>query len=138
MVRVRRSTAIAAAVAVAVVAALVLRSSVAATEARSAAADRAYAEASVLSADVGDPTPTAALGRAMCAWMDQGLAAAEAVRYPAMLGQHQSFRMDEDARWRALALAAAVLCPAHAEAVRDAYMRRGRVTQSRTYSFHSL
>jgi hypothetical protein len=139
VLRIRRSTAVMAAAATAVVAVLALRSSVVATEARSAAADRAYAAASAVSADQGDPTPTAALGRAMCAWMDRGAGAAYAVRYPAMMGLHQSCRMGEEARWRALALAAALFCPAHAEAVRAAYVRRVRVAgQSRTYSFHSL
>lgn len=128
----------AAVAAVSVVAVLALRSSIAAIDERAAAADRAYAAAaSPVQGDVTGPAPTAQLGRAMCACMDRGAGAAYAVRYPAMMGLHPSPRMDEEARWRALALAAALFCPGHAAAVRDAYARRP-AGQSRTYSFHSL
>jgi hypothetical protein len=112
--------------ATAVVAVLGLRTSVATTEARAAAADRAYAAASPVDGDVTGPAPTAQLGREMCRQLDRGAGPAYAVRYPAMMGLHQSPRMGEEARWRALALAAALFCPAHAEVVRDAYGRYRR------------
>lgn len=130
VVRVRRSTAVAVVAGVSFVAVFFLRESVAATEARAAAADRAYSAASPVDGDVTGPAPSAQLGRAMCRCLDQGTGPDYAVRYPAMMGLHSSPRMGDEARWRALALAAAVFCPAHAEAVRDAYTRRHARTHS--------
>lgn len=109
-----------------VVAVLVLRETAAASEARAAAADRAFTAASPVDGDVTGPAPTAQLGRVMCRCLDQGADPAYAMRYPAMMGLHQSPRLGQEARWRALALAAALFCPAHAEAVRDAYARHAR------------
>lgn len=123
VLRVRRSTAVAVVAAVSFVAVFLLRESVAATEARAAAADRAFTAASPVDGGVTGPAPSAQLGRVMCRSMDQGTGPDYAMRYPAMMGLHSSPRMGEEARWRALALAAALLCPEHAEAVRDAYVR---------------
>ena len=126
VLRLRRSTAVLVVAAVSVVAVLGLRESVAATEARAAAADRAFAAASPVDGEVTGPAPSAQLGRDMCRCLEQGTGPDYAVRYPAMMGRHSSPRMGEEARWRALALAAALFCPAHVEEVRDAYARRAR------------